>query len=211
LLSYALKRIVRSWKLFAALILGMMLAGTFFGGINVGADTVGKQALDQQLRHTVVDIRLETVPYYYGPPGASVRASAYESAAAAVRTIQGVSLAETRGNSGTGSFNISTGSIRAIPDGSLLYQHMAITSGRQPQSANETIVNVGSEIANEYPLNTTLTYQLSTDPTQANFTITLTIVGKAVLDPTAGQILGTGVYYDSTDIVTPSVQYSVLD
>lgn len=211
MLSYALKRIVRSWKLFAALVLGMMLAGTFFGGINVGADTVGKQALDQQLRQTVVDIRLEALPYYFAQPVPSgVGASAYESAAASVRQIQGVSSAETRGNSGTSSFNVSSGIIRAIPDGSILYQHMAISSGREPQAGNETIVNVGSEIANENPINATLTYQLSNDPTQANFTITLTIVGKAVLDATAGQILGTGVYYDSTGVVTPAVQYNLL-
>lgn len=46
MLTYAVKRIVRSWKLYASLILGMMLAATFFGGINVGADTIAKQALD---------------------------------------------------------------------------------------------------------------------------------------------------------------------
>ena len=49
MLSYAIKRISRSWKLFAALALGMTLAATFFGGLNVAADTVGKQALDAQL------------------------------------------------------------------------------------------------------------------------------------------------------------------
>lgn len=210
MLSYALKRIVRSWKLFAALILGMMLAGTFFGGINVGADTVGKQALDQQLRQTLVDIRLEATPYYFGPSPLGVRASTYESAANAVRQVQGVSAAETRGNSGTSGFNVTTGIIRGIPDDSALYQHMTITGGRAPETANETIVNVGSEIANEYPINATLTYQLSNDPTQANFTITLTIVGKVVLDATAGQILGTGVYYDFTGVVIPAVEYSVL-
>jgi hypothetical protein len=42
LLSYAVKRITRSWKLFAALALGMTLAATFFGGLNIAADTVGK-------------------------------------------------------------------------------------------------------------------------------------------------------------------------
>src|SRR5947199_9664626 len=58
LLSYALKRITRSWKLFAALALGKTLAATFFGGINVAADMVGKQALDAQLANTPVDMQL---------------------------------------------------------------------------------------------------------------------------------------------------------
>src|SRR2546428_9519664 len=61
MLSYAFKRIIRSWKLYASLILGMMLAATFFGGINVGADTVGKQALDAQLANIPVDISLNPV------------------------------------------------------------------------------------------------------------------------------------------------------
>src|SRR5207253_1729752 len=36
----------------------MTLAATFFGGINVAADTVGKQALDAQLANTPVDMQL---------------------------------------------------------------------------------------------------------------------------------------------------------
>ena len=45
-------------KLFAGLALGMTLAATFFGGINVAADTGGKQALDAQLANTPVDVQL---------------------------------------------------------------------------------------------------------------------------------------------------------
>ena len=36
----------------------MTLAAAFFGGINVAADTVGKQALDAQLVNTPVDVQL---------------------------------------------------------------------------------------------------------------------------------------------------------
>lgn len=45
--SYALKRVTRSAWLFAALLLGVVLASTFFAGINVSADTTAKAALDQ--------------------------------------------------------------------------------------------------------------------------------------------------------------------
>jgi len=53
---YAFKRVIRSWRLFAALLLGVVLASTFFAGINIGADTAAKQALDQQLNQVPVDI-----------------------------------------------------------------------------------------------------------------------------------------------------------
>lgn len=55
-LSYTFKRLVRSWQLFIALLLGIVLASTFFAGINVGADTAAKQALDQELSKVLVDV-----------------------------------------------------------------------------------------------------------------------------------------------------------
>ena len=54
-LSYVFKRLVRSWQLYIALFLGVVLASTFFAGINVGADTTAKQALDQALDKVPVD------------------------------------------------------------------------------------------------------------------------------------------------------------
>jgi ABC-type antimicrobial peptide transport system permease subunit len=54
--SYAVKRVIRSWQLFIALLLGLLLASTFFAGVNIGADTTAKQALDQQLSQVFVDI-----------------------------------------------------------------------------------------------------------------------------------------------------------
>jgi hypothetical protein len=46
--------------LFLALLLGVVLASTFFAGINVVADTAAKQALDQQLSYVPVDIVVES-------------------------------------------------------------------------------------------------------------------------------------------------------
>jgi len=53
--GYVIKRLVRSWQLYIALLLGVILASTFFAGINVGADTAAKQALDQALARVPVD------------------------------------------------------------------------------------------------------------------------------------------------------------
>jgi ABC-type antimicrobial peptide transport system permease subunit len=59
-LSYVGKRLIRSWQLYVALLLGVVLASTFFAGINVGADTAAKQALDQALSQTQVDMTVST-------------------------------------------------------------------------------------------------------------------------------------------------------
>src|SRR4029077_8491432 len=92
MLSYALKRIVRSWKLYASLILGMMLAATFFGGINVGADTIGKQALDAQLAYTPVDISLTPIS-----GGMSGPRSSLDNVIQKVQGVSGVIAGESLG------------------------------------------------------------------------------------------------------------------
>ncbi len=97
MLSYALKRIVRSWKLFVSLILGMMLAATFFGGINVGADTIGKQALDAQLADTPVDMQL--TPSTGFPQGSiPVPPETFQNVAAKVGQVDGVASVELFGS-----------------------------------------------------------------------------------------------------------------
>ena len=54
-IAYVAKRLIRSWQLYIALLLGILLASTFFAGVNVGAYTAAKQALDQQLNQIPVD------------------------------------------------------------------------------------------------------------------------------------------------------------
>src|SRR5438094_5157815 len=121
MLSYAFKRIIRSWKLYASLILGMMLAATFFGGINVGADTIGKQALDAELANTPVDISLT-------PMNVGTSHSSFDSVALRVKQVSGIVAAESVGSI-TEQFypyNASLPFIKAVQDNSLLYQHLTL-------------------------------------------------------------------------------------
>src|SRR6266568_3033443 len=144
MLSYALKRIVRSWKLYASLILGMMLAATFFGGINVGADTIGKQALDAQLANTPVDISLAPIS-----GGMSAPRSSFDNVIQRVQGVSGVVSAEAVGsvNEQFYPYNGSIPYIKAIQDSSLLYQHLTLVSGRAISSASESVVNADSQFA----------------------------------------------------------------
>src|SRR5438552_5348020 len=190
MLSYAFKRIIRSWKLYASLILGMMLAATFFGGINVGADTVGKQALDAQLANIPVDISLNPVS-----GGISVPRTSFDNVVQRVQGVSGVLSAEPVG-SVTEQFYPYNGSIpiiKAIQDNSVLFQHLALVSGRKPLHANESVINAGSQYAQNYKPGETVKYSLGQSGRKYN--VTLTVVGEVQLDTTAVNTLGVSPYY----------------
>jgi len=53
---YAIKHVIRSWRLFVALLIGIILASTFFAGIDIKANATAGQALEQQLSHVYVDM-----------------------------------------------------------------------------------------------------------------------------------------------------------
>src|SRR3989454_220017 len=190
MLSYAIKRIIRSWKLYASLILGMMLAATFFGGINVGADTIGKQALDAQLANTPVDISLSPVS-----GGISVPRTSFDNVVQRVQGVSGVVSAEPVG-SVTEQFYPYNGSIpyiKAIQDNSVLFQHLSLVSGRKTLHANESVINAGSQYAQNYKPGETVKYGLGQSGRKYN--VTLTVVGEVQLDTTAVNTLGVSPYY----------------
>jgi ABC-type lipoprotein release transport system permease subunit len=59
-LLYPIRRVFRSWKLFMALLIGVILASTFFAAIDVKANLTAKQALEQQLNNVLVDIEVNS-------------------------------------------------------------------------------------------------------------------------------------------------------
>jgi len=195
LLSYALKRIVRSWKLFAALILGMMLAAMFFGGINVGADSIGKQALDQQLQSTPVDMRL-VAPSANCPPGFpcsySLIPPSTATAQALVSTVGGISgvarvEAMGKAQSQEYKFNGSTPTIWAFQDSSQLYSHISI-NGAMPSQPNQTLIGSGSALARTVKIDDVVTYKISSflnNVRNVTYDVSLKVVGFAALDTVA--------------------------
>ena len=55
-LLYPVKRVFRSWKLFTALLIGIMLASTFFAAIIVKADSAARQVMEEQLVGVYTDM-----------------------------------------------------------------------------------------------------------------------------------------------------------
>ena len=208
MLSYALKRITRSWKLFAALALGMTLAATFFGGINVAADTVGKQALDAQLANTPVDMQLRA----FSVDGGRSLNSSVQSLISNLQKIDGVAAAEPVGTSNLFNASLSN-TVTGIQDASVLYEHMTLVSGRRTLHANETLINSDSQQAQNFPVNRKITYTLYTNSSR-KYNVTLTVVGSVSLDTEAVNTLGIGYYYQpfpgNPGPLTGSKQASIL-
>src|SRR2546428_122772 len=201
MLSYALKRIVRSWKLYASLILGMMLAATFFGGINVGADTIGKQALDAEIVNTPVDISLTPMS-----GGVSVPRSSFDNVVLRTKQVSGVVAAEPVGSE-TQQFypyNESIPYIKAIQDSSLLYQHLTILNGREIANANESVINADSKFAQSYKLGQTVRYSFGQTGQRNNLTLILKVVGEVQLDNIAVNTLGVSPIYYGPQGTTPT-------
>ncbi len=59
-LLYPIKRVSRMWKLFLALLIGVVLASAFFASINIKANLAAEQALEQQLSPILTDIEFST-------------------------------------------------------------------------------------------------------------------------------------------------------
>ena len=217
MLSYALKRITRSWKLFAALALGMTLAATFFGGINVAADTVGKQALDAQLANTPVDMQLRD----FSVDGGKSLNSSVQGLVSNLQKIDGVVAAEPVGtsnlfipfNASSSIMVISSTTVTGIQDASVLYQHMTLVSGIKTLHANETLINSDSQQLQNFPVGRRITYTLYTNSSK-KYNVTLTVVGSVSLDTVAVNTLGIGYYYQpfpgNPGLTTANQQASIL-
>jgi ABC-type antimicrobial peptide transport system permease subunit len=82
---YAIKHLFRSWKLFIALLIGIILAATFFAGIDIKANDTVKQAIDQQLSSVYVDMTADV---------SSLSAEGMIGKETAILSVQGVTRSE---------------------------------------------------------------------------------------------------------------------
>ncbi len=57
-IKYAIKHVFRSWHLFIALLIGIVLATAFFAGIDTKANMTTQQVLDQQLSTVYKDMEI---------------------------------------------------------------------------------------------------------------------------------------------------------
>jgi ABC-type antimicrobial peptide transport system permease subunit len=198
MLSYAIKRVIRSLGLFVALLLGVILASTFFAGVNVGADTTAKAALNQQLSQVPVDI---VVTYYGSETSSSTRWTMVATEISQISDITGAEvISRTYGYGNTTFENDTSFRIVGLSNASRVYDGLDVTSGASSLGENETYVWVGSKSVDRIESNSTLTINITYwvpdtyQPTYKNVSISLKVVGFVELDDTAYSI-ATGEWY----------------
>ena len=204
MLSYAVKRVIRSLGLFAALLLGVILASTFFAGVNIGADTTAKAALDQQLGRVPVDI----VIGQYGSQASS--STVWTEAASKVANVSGIIGAETVSRAywyGNTAFENNTSlrivGVSSISNVSPFYEGLTLTSGARSLGVNETYVWIGSKNVGKIEVNSTISLNFTFSywgdaylPTEKSVSISLKVVDFVELDDRAYSI-ATGNFYGS--------------
>lgn len=219
---YVLKRIVRSWKLFAALLLGVTLASTFFAGINVGADTAAKQALDQQLSYVPVDIVVRSGWGWRKSTSTTIWSSANATKIAGI--ISGSEIGEVASAEviSRGSWGVQVGNgnktayfrVVGISDSSRVYEGLSVTSGSAALAAYETYVWSDSPEASDLKIGDVLSVNFSvrlgedyTVPPELNWiSLNLTVAGFVELDNKASLTALGHYYYPSSfraSTVTP--------
>ncbi len=212
---YAFKRVIRSWRLFAALLLGVVLASTFFAGINVGADTAAKQALDHQLSQVAVDIVAR-------PDWETIWSSINATEVADLISgsdIKGITGTEVISRSGWPGWMVQVGNgnkttyfrIVGISDDSRVYDGLTVTDGSSSLGANQTYVWADAPSAGDLKIGDVLSVNFSvwleedlrSKQPQANWiTLNLTVAGFVELDDKASRI-ALGGFFGGTVILRP--------
>ncbi len=212
--SYALKRVMRSFGFFTALLLGVILATTFFTGINISADTTAKAALDQQLNQVLVDITVSQQSDSLLKSANWVTMSERIALISSVKSTELISRVETEyqklvypGNPYSSSIvwfngpsNYSQFEIVGTIDNSLLGDGLEVISGTDLLQENEAYVWTGSQDAAKLSIGDTLAfnctvwfYPNSTDVVS----LELSVAGFVNLEEKTRN-LALGVYQSST-------------
>ncbi len=210
-ISYVAKRMIRSWQLYIALLLGVVLAATFFAGINVGADTVAKQALDQALSQTQVDMTVSTGSFRgktaYGVPSSKNVTDILQR----INSVDGVANSEAHSSIFDFSLFVnrnftSPSRIIGITENSRIYDGWI--GGKPNITENQVYVWAGSKDASKLQVGDILQINVtatSFDPnttqvTSLSFLWNLTVGGFAQLEDEALSLVsgGYGIWISSS-------------
>jgi ABC-type lipoprotein release transport system permease subunit len=196
-LLYPIKRVFRSWKLFIALLIGIILASTFFAAIDVKANLTAKQALEQQLNSVLVDME-------FNP---RLNFTNLDQAKQDVLSIDGVKDVEMIGRSFSAIVSSSDNyTNQMFPQIIYLLNSSCVYNGWENRpigeiGENETYVLAGTDLANRLSVNDTIMMTLDfPTPKYDNVTtiyLNLTVAGFAQLDDEAYSVATGNTYFIS--------------
>jgi ABC-type antimicrobial peptide transport system permease subunit len=158
---YALKRTSRNWKLFATLLVGVLVASTLFATSNIGANVLITAMLSETLEGVPVDMIYEPRTWGVGNAPTGTRLFQYRQT---IGSVPGVATTETTANhenqtSGEGGEYLAI-IVVGIQANSTVYQGLRHVAGASTLGANETYLVVDSGEATGYPVGSNYTMQI---------------------------------------------------
>jgi len=137
--KYAFKRVIRSYRLFVALTLGVLVATTFFASTNVAADILARNALDSSLEGVVYEFDVNSLMSDWSQDTLSEVESEISQIPEITNYTRVSKIGYDYNNSGHTSFQIF-----GIEWNSLFTRGFVVLSGNDTLGANETYIVSGS-------------------------------------------------------------------
>ncbi|MFW9831489.1 MAG: FtsX-like permease family protein [Candidatus Thorarchaeota archaeon] len=199
LYRYTLKRTFRNWKLFLAILTGILIGTTLFASANLGSTAILSALLDETLESAPIDIlyypNLDDV---HGFPN-STNLARYQNT---IEVVDGILNTEVVIH--YFSYNYTTereigNYFAGISANSPVYDGLESMTGATSLGINETFIVARSDSRQDYPVGRNFTIQIEVErylelPVLVN--LTLTVVGIVEMtDAALSYMLGEG-YYD---------------
>ncbi|MBN2230131.1 MAG: FtsX-like permease family protein [Candidatus Thorarchaeota archaeon] len=153
--KYAFKRVVRSYRLFIALTIGVLLATTFFASTNVAADILSKDALNATVDGILYDFDVDSVRSNW-------TTNDIDELTEEIETLDGI-IDTSRSSKFTFDYN-GTGTnmtLAGIQTDSDLASGLQVISGSSTLGPNETYVVQGSENESLFSLGQVIEVEVS--------------------------------------------------
>jgi ABC-type antimicrobial peptide transport system permease subunit len=195
-LLYAFKHVMRSWKLFLALFIGIVLASAFFAGIEIKANVTARSALDQQLSQIYADFQISQY---------NINSATLATLRDKVLEVDGVSGAEVIARSYLGSLTLISenatteyfsATVSSIDENSRVYDGW-LNKPTEGIGENETFVLEGSSLGSKVKVGDVIAINFSIMGEGSSVSLELKVKGIATLSDEAYAIAsGYGQWID---------------
>jgi ABC-type antimicrobial peptide transport system permease subunit len=145
--KYAVKRVFRSYKLFLALTLGVLIATSFFASTNVAADILARDSLEASIEGVVYDVVANSVPSNW----TSEEFDEIENKLEKIPEITGQTRTSRLYLENYNKTN-SNFTVIGLEWNSDMVQNLQLISGRSSLNANETYVLSGSTNESQFQI-----------------------------------------------------------
>jgi hypothetical protein len=161
--KYALKRVIRSYKLFIALTIGVLLATTFFASTNIAADILARDALEGTLEGVIYDFTVNSRQSNW-------TVETFDDIEEEIEAIDEV-LEYSKTTSFEYTWNITEMEfdVYGIDWNSELASGIEIVSGRDTLEANETYIVAGSRNETQFSIDDIITVSINIQTSKAPF------------------------------------------